>query len=205
MHGTMPSRARNRQRPDTRLVPSLMVPGKRKGLRMRKTFISLCFAAAAGLTSSYMLADSGQEHSFRARLTGFQEVPAISTAGRGEFRAKLNSSGTQLSYELEYSGLEGGTATAAHVHIGARATNGGVMFFLCGGGGKPACPATAGTVAGTVTMADVIGPAAQGIAPGEFGEALRAMRAGVAYANVHTSPMWPGGEIRGQIDSDDND
>ena len=163
----------------------------------------LVAAALAGVTGSYVLADSGQEHSFRARLTGFQEVPTVSTAGRGEFRARLNSSGTQLSYELEYSGLEGGTAAAAHVHLGARGTNGGVMFYLCGGGGKPACPATSGNVSGTVTMADIIGPAAQGVAPGEFAEALRAMRAGAAYANVHT-PMWLGGEIRGQINAEDD-
>jgi hypothetical protein len=173
---------------------------------MRQKHISICFAAALTIVGgSYMLADSGSEHSFRARLTGFQEVPTNSTAGRGEFQAKLDSSGTQLSYELEYSGLEGGTATAAHVHIGARGTNGGVMFFLCGGGGKPACPAVAGRVTGVVTMADILGPAAQGIALGEFGEALRTMRAGVAYANVHTTPMWPGGEIRGQINDDDDD
>jgi hypothetical protein len=44
----------------------------------------------------------------------------------------------------------------------------------------------------------VIGPDAQGIAPGEFAELVRAMRAGVTYANVHTTTHG-GGEIRGQI------
>ena len=34
---------------------------------------------------------------------------------------------------------------------------------------------------------DVIGPAAQGIAAGEFDELVEALRAGVAYANVHSS------------------
>jgi hypothetical protein len=38
----------------------------------------------------------------------------------------------------------------------------------------------------------------QGIAPGEFEELLAAIRAGVAYANVHTS-TFPGGELRGQL------
>ena len=55
-----------------------------------------------------------------------------------------------------------------------------------------------GVVTGTVTSADVIGPASQGIAPGEFGELVRAMRAGITYVNVH-STMFPAGEIRGQI------
>jgi hypothetical protein len=147
------------------------------------------------------MAQGGREHSFRARLTSFREVPTLSTTGRGEFRARVNSDETELRYELEYSGLEGGAASVAHVHLGASGTTGGVMFFLCGGGGKPACPATAGTVSGTVTAADVMGPPSQGIAAGQFGEVLRAMRNGVAYANVHT-PTYPGGEIRGQINDE---
>jgi hypothetical protein len=57
-------------------------------------------------------------------------------------------------------------------------------------------------VTGTITPADVIGPANQGIGPGEFDEFVAAIRAGVTYANVHTG-SFPAGEIRGQIDDDD--
>ena len=39
---------------------------------------------------------------------------------------------------------------------------------------------------------------AQGIAAGEFFSLVRALRAGFAYANVHTD-VFPGGEIRGQL------
>jgi hypothetical protein len=53
-------------------------------------------------------------------------------------------------------------------------------------------------VSRTVTAADVVGPAGQGIAAGEFEEVLNAMRAGVTYANLHSTRN-PGGEIRGQI------
>ena len=60
------------------------------------------------------------------------------------------------------------------------------MFFLCGGGGKPACPNSPATVTGTVNASNIIGPAGQGVAPGEFEEAITAMRDGAAYANVHT-------------------
>ena len=51
---------------------------------------------------------------------------------------------------------------------------------------------------GTILPSDVVGPAGQGIAAGEFAELVRAIRNGATYANVH-SEMFPGGEIRGNI------
>ena len=61
----------------------------------------------------------------------------------------------------------------------------------------PECP-NSGTVTGVRMASDVVGPSGQGIAAGEFAEVLRAIRSGNAYINVH-STTWPGGEIRGQI------
>ena len=142
----------------------------------------------------------GHAREFSAKLISYQETPlTLSTAGFGDFRARLVN-GTTLQYRLRYSDLEGGNVLFAHVHIGQRGTTGGVMFFLCGGGGKPACPNSPAVVEGDVTPANVIGPAGQGIAAGEFDEAIRAMRAGFAYANVHTV-TYAGGEIRGQVNS----
>ena len=43
------------------------------------------------------------------------------------------------------------------------------------------------------------GQAGQQFGAGDFAAAIAAMRAGTAYANVHTSPVSTGGEIRGQI------
>lgn len=157
----------------------------------------------------FAAADSGREKEVRARLTGFQEVPAVSTTGKGEFRAKINRADTELQYELEFSGLEG-AVTQSHIHIAQKSVNGGIMVWLCGTttnpgpAGTPSCPTPGGKVSRTVTAADVIGPAGQGIAAGEFAEFLRALRNGFAYANVH-STTWPGGEIRGQIQDEDRD
>jgi CHRD domain len=167
-----------------------------------KKVIFVVVAVAALILAGLAIADPGARF-FRASLDGYHETPlSISTNATGSFQATLNPTGDQLTYELEYSGLEGGNTLFAHVHIGQIGTSGGVMFFLCGGGSKPApCPNGAGTVTGTVTAADIIGPAGQGVAAGEFQEAIAAMRDGAAYANVHTVMFAPG-EIRGQINAE---
>jgi len=148
---------------------------------------------------SFALARGGDDDDATANLIGYQEVPSISTVARGTFKAEINTGAKTIEYTLRYEGIEGGTAFAAHIHFGQRGVNGGVAAFLCGGGDKPACPASGGTVNGVIDTADVIGPAGQGIDPGQFDELVRAMRSGVTYANVHSSPKWTGGEIRGQI------
>jgi hypothetical protein len=136
----------------------------------------------------------------RARLTGFQEVPSISTTGTGNFEIRIDRHEASADYTLSYSGLES-NAFMAHIHLGQRGVNGGIMTFLCGGGGKPPCPASPGTITGTIVAADIGDLSGQGISPGEFGEFLRALRSGNTYANVHTM-TFPGGEIRGQIRTD---
>ena len=151
---------------------------------------------------SYAIAGGGSKEFKGRQLTGYEENPDISTVATGSFEAKLSDDGTSLAYELTYSGLEG-TVQQAHVHFGKRAVNGGVSFFLCGTAaaagpaGTPVCPQS-GTVSGTIEAADVIGPTTQGIEAGNLAEILAAMRAGHAYANVHSS-KWPTGEIRAQI------
>ena len=166
-----------------------------------RIFISVVIAVAALILVGLAIADSGARF-FRASLDGYHETPlSISTNGTGSFRATLNPTGDELTYELQYSGLEGGPLLFAHVHIGQIGTTGGVMFFLCGGGGTPACPNSPGTVTGTVNASNIIGPPGQGVAAGEFQEAIRAMRAAAAYANVHTT-VYPSGEIRGQINAE---
>jgi len=174
----------------------------RMRITRRKTIallVPVALLALAALVAAPTFADEGV--TFRAALHGFNEVPAISTTGSGEFRARLTGteSAPVIEYELSYSGLVGGPSTLfAHIHLGQADVNGGVIAFLCGGGGKPPCTFPAGTFSGTIVPADVIGPVVQGIAGGEFAELVAAMRAGVTYANVHSS-MFPGGEIRGQI------
>ncbi len=156
---------------------------------------------ALGVAGAVALAQGGSD--FNERLTGYQEVPALSTSGQGKFRASIRSGGSAIRYRLTYARLEG-EPQQAHIHLGQRGVNAGVIVFLCSnlGGAPPGtqpCPDAPATVEGTLRAADVIGPAAQGIAPGEFGELVRAIRAGATYANVHTD-KYPGGEIRAQLE-----
>lgn len=157
---------------------------------------------AAGLAVTAMTAAADDARRVRAKLTGYQEVPsALNTPASGRFDGKFSPGA--LSYELSYSGLPG--VTQAHIHFGARGTNGGISIFLCsnlGNADAPPCPQGEAKITGVATAASVVGPTGQGIALGQFDAIARAIRAGVAYVNVHSSG-YPGGEIRGQLADDD--
>jgi hypothetical protein len=170
---------------------------------LRRVSIVLASVAVCGLAA----VAAAEEHAVVARLTGFNETPqTISSPGHGLFRAKISDDGTSITYELSYDQLSA-APLQAHIHFGRPATSGGVVLFLCtnlappkGVPAPPACPAAPATVTGTLTSADVLPQAAQGIDPGDkgFSEILDAIRAHAAYANVHTSTH-PGGEIRGVL------
>lgn len=163
------------------------------------TLVALAVLTVGALSSAYARNENSDRKAVKASLGGFAEVPAISTTGTGKLSLRIDPTNTTITYELTYSGLQGGNAAAAHLHLGQTGVAGGIIADLCGGS-KPACPASAsGTVSGTIVAANILGPAAQGIAgPADWTEVLRAIRGGVVYANVHT-PGYPNGEIRGQL------
>lgn len=175
--------------------------------------LRILFTVMAGLLATAAGTPQHEPNNFRANLTGFREVPAaISTVARGEFKAEIIKDDT-IAYELTYSGLEG-NVTQAHIHFGQRFVAGGIALWLCQTdtnkdptGLAPTCPQEAQgptTVKGNLTAANLVGPAGQGILEpnsdraSEFAQILKAIRAGVTYANVHSS-KFGGGEIRGQI------
>ncbi|TMG77637.1 MAG: CHRD domain-containing protein, partial [Betaproteobacteria bacterium] len=148
---------------------------------------------------------------FAARLSGYNEVHfiatvpalrgAVSTRARGNFRAVIDDRAQRIDYELSFEGLEA-DVTQSHIHFGQRHTVGGIVVWLCQTAGTPAPAAVAGltplcggpranTVTGTITPAQVIEVVGQGIAPGEFDELVRAIRAGATYANVHSVTFGP--------------
>ena len=168
---------------------------------MLKKCLKLCLLLLLlGLVPA--VAQAQEPRRFGARLISYDEVPALSNTGEGTINLLIDFSDTSFDFELTYSGISGTGATQSHIHIGQKGVNGGVTVFFCtnlnnGPPGTQACPAN-GSVTGTITAANVIGPAGQGVGAGEFAEVLKAIRGGVVYANVH-SVTFPGGEIRGQL------
>lgn len=180
----------------------------------------LLLAGIIGLlgVGSYAIAGDGTKNFEGKELNGYEENPDVSSVATGSFEGRLSNDGSSLEYSITYSGLEG-SVTQSHIHFGKAGVNGGISLWLCQTAASPApaqvaattptCPQE-GTVTGELDANDVTGPAAQGIAaaagavPGEFAEILAAMRAGHAYANVHSSKFL-GGEIRAQLNTNEGD
>jgi hypothetical protein len=189
-------------------------------LTTRKLVAPSLAAAVLALTAGTAVADRDDDNdrlSLTVHLSGFGEVPTVSTTGEGKFTAEMDPVTGNIDYELSYDGLQG-KVTQSHIHIGPPQVVGGISIWLCQTATNPApvttpativptCPAS-GSVTGTITAAHVIGPVPQLVTAGQLDEVLAAIRAGLAYVNVHTgpnttsvptSPGVPGGEIRGQI------
>jgi hypothetical protein len=181
-------------------------------VRRHLVVVTLILAGTAGVVV-------GQgSRNWRAALNGFNETNpgTISTVARGAFSARISPDGSTVSWRLSYRDLEG-AVQQAHIHFGAVGTSGGISVFLCTNlnntpataPAAQACPASPATITGEFSAVDVVGPTAQGIAPSEFEELVRAIRAGHTYANVH-SVKFPSGEVRGPLvsgrgDNDDDD
>jgi CHRD domain len=165
------------------------------------------------LIGGFLLAPSiaGAER-ISAELSGYDEVPSVSTVAQGEFSAQIARDDRSISYELRYSGLQG-TVQQAHIHVAQPGVNGSIVIWLCQTatpfldptGLAPQCPAgqaTEAVVTGNITAANVIAGSttSQQLTAGDLAEIIAAIRAGVGYVNVHTN-LSPGGEIRGHLDA----
>ncbi|KUO50257.1 MAG: hypothetical protein APF76_11130 [Desulfitibacter sp. BRH_c19] len=128
---------------------------------------------------------------FFAILEGSEEVPPVETDAFGSSNLRLSDDQEMLQYRLTVNKLA--NFTEAHIHLGRRGENGPIVAFLFGPV-DPGITVTQGTVQGTLSQSDLVGPL-----EGEpFSELVRQMEAGNTYVNVHTR-QHPAGEIRGQI------
>jgi hypothetical protein len=169
------------------------------------------------------------EFNLGTHLTGAEEVftpapgststPADSRA-QGQAIFRVNADGSAVSFRLIASNID--NVNQAHIHCGASGANGPIRMWLY----PVVAPAGTPGVA-AVPTADALGPQNGVLASGTFNptgvtcpdgtELLIAIRNGLTYVNVHTKshdfPLntnntgpgdFTGGEIRGQIDDDNN-
>ncbi|MGH0518046.1 CHRD domain-containing protein [Bacillus toyonensis] len=128
---------------------------------------------------------------FFAKLRGRNEVPPVETNARGQAFFKLSRDELSLKFKLELFDIE--NVVVAHLHLGAKGTNGPVVAFLFGPITNPVSIECA-TFTGMITQEDLVGPLA-----GQTLDALvNEIIAGNIYINVHTV-QHPNGEIRGQL------
>jgi hypothetical protein len=132
---------------------------------------SLGLALVMSLAAAPAMAESV---SFKATLTGAEEVPATTTKGTGMVDATFDSTSKKLTWKGTYTGLSG-TATAAHFHGPADMGKNAAVAV-------PA-PAAASPFEGSAVISDA--------------QAADLM-ADKMYFNVHTAAN-PTGEIRGQV------
>ena len=89
---------------------------------------------------------TGANDGITGQLNGFEETPkSLLGNGTGVFLGFITTDQSQIVYQLFYTDISG-IPTHAHIHFGKPGESGGIAAFLCGGGGKPACPAPGTTV-----------------------------------------------------------
>ena len=171
----------------------------------RKLIVSVAVALTLGVT----LVFAQNFSKLKATLTGQQELPIVSTVANGTFSATISKDETEINYELSYSDMES-NVQQAHIHFGPSHSTGAIVVWLCSNLASPPtplgvqpCPLRSGTVSGTFTGANIVGPASQGITTGDMAELVKAIRERNTYVNVH-SVTSPAGEIRSQIGTDNN-
>jgi hypothetical protein len=150
---------------------------------MKRLILALALVAAVAIPTS---AIGAGKRTFHVRLSGAREVPKNSSHAKGTASFTISRSGKSIRYRLTAHGLHG-TPTAAHIHLGSRKVAGAIIIGLKL---RPFhLPAS-----GVVTKKSFV---AQGNVK-TFRQAIRAIRAGRTYVNIHTT-KFPAGEIRAQI------
>jgi hypothetical protein len=139
----------------------------------RRTILALTGLACVAWVGSATAAPV----SFKVPLSGAEQVPPVSTTGKGSADLTWDSSTRVVTWDITDSGLTG-PVTMAHFHNGAEGKNGPVVIWLT----QKNTEAT-GAMKGDATLTP---------------EQAQQFEAGDWYINVHTKDH-PAGEIRGQV------
>src|SRR5256885_7172377 len=114
----------------------------RMNLKRKSILAAVALTVVAAPIASAARDDRDDVTSYRARLTGFGEVPPKLVDGQGRFTGTLSADGASISWTLTWTDLTG-AAQAAHIHFGQPQNTGSVVVFFCGGGGRAARPGRA--------------------------------------------------------------
>jgi hypothetical protein len=132
---------------------------------------------------------------FGTHLSGAEETPPKPTLAQGQAVFRLSEDGTELSYRIIVADIE--NATMSHIHLGQPGVAGPPVLWLYPSTQAPQLiPGRSQGILGegVATAADLVGP----LAGQPLSALVDSLRAGAAYANVHTA-QFPAGEIRGQV------
>jgi hypothetical protein len=156
----------------------------------------IAIGTAALILTSAAVASAGD--TFKAELTGDQEVPAVTDQGTtGKFVIQFNRDFSAGEYKLVVN--KGERVTQAHFHCGAAGVNGPVIVFLAGFHANGWDVDGQWITNATVTNANIV------LTTTPCGDTLAkiadAARRGLVYVNVH-SVARPGGVARGQLEGD---
>src|SRR5258708_40275447 len=94
---------------------------------MRSGFLPRLAPVLSGMVA--MAAFPAAADVLNADLSGFNEVPTLSSPASADFHARINKDETEIQYELTYTGFVT-PVLQAHLHLGKRAVNGGIIGFL---------------------------------------------------------------------------
>ena len=88
-------------------------------------------AAFIALTSLAIASPSfANELRFIAHLDGSQEVPPVTTDGTGTATFTVNSTRTEIAFDLTVEGIDPANIMAAEIHVGAVGVPGPAIFTL---------------------------------------------------------------------------
>lgn len=157
---------------------------------------ALAIAGAGWLSCSKATGGSeSKEQSFKATLSGDQEVPSVKTKATGDAVFKVEKNGSELHYTLNVKDIKG--VMMAHIHLGEKGKNGPVVVWLYPSTAKPKLIPSElnGVLAeGTITESWLKGPLKGKL----LSDLIEDMSEGKAFVMVHTKKHMSG-EIRGQI------
>ena len=150
---------------------------------MRKVLLLVLAALVAVAVPTAFAASS----KYKATLSGKSEEPTTNSKAKGSATFTVASNGKSIKYSIKASGLSG-AVQAAHIHFGKPGKAGPVVVNICP---KPCTLPKSGTL--TSKQFAKAPPQVK-----TFADAVKALKKGQAYVNLHTK-KYPAGEIRGNI------